>query len=73
MWCNLSMAYSYRRGRKTFLQKKFENFMSTRVGDHRDWSNAEKHVQTNQDQVLRRWKFIEKHFKKNMNVLQDLC
>lgn len=44
--------------------------MSTRAGDHRDWSNAEKHVQTNQDQVLRRWKFIEKHLKKNMNILE---
>ena len=27
---------------KKFYLEEFEDFMSTRVGDHRDWSNAEK-------------------------------
>jgi len=58
---------------KHFYKKEFEKFMSTRVGDHRDWSNAEKHIQTNQDQVYRRWKFIEPHVKKNMEVLEIGC
>ncbi len=44
--------------------------MSTRVGDHRDWSNAEKHVQSNQDQAERRWKFIERHIFDGMNILE---
>lgn len=56
-----------------FYKKEFEKFMSTRVGDHRDWSNAENHIKTNQDQVLRRWKFIEKHISKNMEVLEIGC
>lgn len=58
---------------KHFYNKEFEKFMSTRVGDHRDWSNAEKHIQSNQDQVIRRWKFIDEHIKKDMNVLEIGC
>lgn len=58
---------------KHFYNMEFEKFMSTRVGDHRDWSNAEKHVQTNQDQVIRRWKFIEEHISENMEVLEIGC
>lgn len=58
---------------KHFYNKEFEKFMSTRVGDHRDWSNAENHILTNQDQVLRRWEFIEKHIIENMNVLEIGC
>ena len=72
MWYDLFMACSHKK-KKNYFTKEFENFMSSRVGDHRDWSNAEKHVQTNQDQVLRRWKFIEKHIKKDMNVLEIGC
>jgi len=58
---------------KHFYNKEFEKFMSTRVGDHRDWSNAEKHILSNQDQVLRRWKFMEEHIVKNMTVLEIGC
>jgi len=58
---------------KHFYNKEFEKFMSTRVGDHRDWSNAKKHVLSNQDQVIRRWKFIQEHIVKNMDVLEIGC
>ena len=58
---------------KYFYKKEFEKYMSTRVGDHRDWSNAERHIKTNQDQVDRRWKFLEKHIFKDMNVLEIGC
>ena len=44
---------------KRFYLKEFEKFMSKRVGDHRDWSNAEQHKVTNQDQVIRRMKFLK--------------
>jgi len=58
---------------KYFYKKEFEKYMSTRVGDHRDWSNAERHIKTNQDQVDRRWKFLENHIFKDMNVLEIGC
>lgn len=58
---------------KHFYNKEFEKYMSTRVGDHRDWSNAEKHIQSNQDQVVRRWKFIEQHIKEDTKALEIGC
>lgn len=58
---------------KYFYKKEFEKYMSTRVGDHRDWSNAEKHIVTNQDQVRRRWNFLKDHIFKGMNVLEIGC
>lgn len=58
---------------KHFYKKEFEKFMSTRVGDHRDWSNAEIHIKTNQDQVIRRWEFIKEHITDNMDVLEIGC
>ena len=56
-----------------FYNKEFEEFMSKRVGDHRDWSNAEKHIQTNQDQVTRRWKFFEENLEKDKSILEIGC
>jgi 2-polyprenyl-3-methyl-5-hydroxy-6-metoxy-1,4-benzoquinol methylase len=58
---------------KYFYKQEFEKYMSTRVGDHRDWSNAELHIKTNQDQVKRRWKFLERHIFKNIDVLEIGC
>ncbi|MBT7555747.1 class I SAM-dependent methyltransferase [Candidatus Woesearchaeota archaeon] len=58
---------------KHFYKKEFEKYMSTRVGDHRDWSNAHKHIQTNQDQVRRRWKFLEPHIFDSMDILEIGC
>ena len=48
---------------KKFYLQEFEKFMSSRVGDHRDWSNAEKHKITNQDQVKRRLPFFKDYLK----------
>ena len=56
-----------------FYKKEFEKYMSTRVGDHRDWSNAKKHVKSNQDQVKRRWKFLEPHIFEGMDILEIGC
>ena len=58
---------------KHFYKKEFEKFMTKRVGDHRDWSNAENHIKTNQDQVQRRWKFLESHLKKGQELLEIGC
>ena len=58
---------------KHFYKKEFEKFMSSRVGDHRDWSNAKKHVSSNQDQVKRRWRFLEDYIKKGNKILEVGC
>ena len=58
---------------KKFYLQEFEGFMSTRVGDHRDWSNAEKHKQTNQDQVRRRMPFLEKYLLSGVDLLEIGC
>jgi len=58
---------------KKFYLQEFEGFMSSRVGDHRDWSNAEKHKNTNQDQVKRRMPFLEKYIKTNIDLLEIGC
>ena len=58
---------------KKFYLKEFEGFMSSRVGDHRDWTNAEKHKKTNQDQVLRRMPFIEKYLLDDIDILEIGC
>ena len=58
---------------KKFYLKEFEAFMSSRVGDHRDWSNAEKHKKTNQDQVRRRMPFFRDYLKLNIDLLEIGC
>lgn len=58
---------------KYFYKKEFEKFMSSRVGDHRDWSNAKKHIDSNQDQVQRRWKFLEQDLQKDKSILEIGC
>jgi SAM-dependent methyltransferase len=58
---------------KRFYVQEFEKFMSTRVGDHRDWSNAEIHKKTNQDQVKRRMPFLQEHVQKGMDLLEIGC
>jgi SAM-dependent methyltransferase len=58
---------------KKFYLQEFEKFMSSRVGDHRDWSNAEKHKITNQDQVKRRLPFFKDYLKQNHDLLEIGC
>lgn len=58
---------------KRFYLQEFEGFMSSRVGDHRDWSNAEKHKKTNQDQVRRRLPFLENYLVPGANLLEIGC
>jgi SAM-dependent methyltransferase len=65
--------YLSKQEEKYFYEKEFEKFMASRVGDHRDWSGAEKHVQTNQDQVSRRWKYLKEHLGKNKTLLEIGC
>jgi len=58
---------------KLFYLKEFEGFMSSRVGDHRDWTNADLHKSTNQDQVARRLPYIEKYLSSKTNLLEIGC
>tara|TARA_B110000902_G_scaffold179452_1_gene203413 strand:- start:11338 stop:12231 length:894 start_codon:yes stop_codon:yes gene_type:complete len=58
---------------KKFYLKEFEKFMSTRVGDHRDWTSAENHKTTNQDQVKRRMPFVKKYLNEGIDLLEVGC
>ena len=58
---------------ETFYAKEFEKYMEKRSGQDRDWSGPEEHIKTNQDNVLRRWKFMEDYIKKGQNVLEIGC
>jgi len=73
--CGVVYLYPYLSDKeeKHFYKKEFEKFMSSRVGDHRDWSNATKHIETNQDQVRRRWKFLENEIKIDKTILEIGC
>jgi SAM-dependent methyltransferase len=58
---------------KEFYFKEFEKFMSVRSGSDRDWSNAEAHIKSNQDQVERRYKFLEPHLREGADMLELGC
>lgn len=58
---------------KKFYLQEFEKFMSSRVGDHRDWSNALKHKKTNQDQVQRRIPYLEEYLHPGISLLEIGC
>lgn len=56
-----------------FYRQEFEKFMSGRSGEDRDWTNAEAHIQSNQDQVERRWRFLLPHIKPGLDILEIGC
>ncbi|MBN4080841.1 class I SAM-dependent methyltransferase [Caldithrix abyssi] len=58
---------------KRFYTKEFEKFMEIRSGEDRDWSGPEEHIKTNQDNVIRRMKFMEGDIKNNLDVLEIGC
>ena len=58
---------------KIFYKKEFEKFMASRSGRERDWSNAESHIKTNQDQVKRRWKYLKEHLSPGKELLEIGC
>jgi len=58
---------------KYFYLKEFEKFMSSRSGAERDWSNAVRHKESNQDQVRRRLPFLEKYLTPNAQLLEIGC
>jgi len=65
--------YLSKEEEKYFYKKEFEKFMSSRVGDHRDWSNAKQHIKTNQDQVKRRWEFLKEDITQGKTLLEIGC
>jgi SAM-dependent methyltransferase len=56
-----------------FYAKEFEKYMSRRAGADRDWSGAEAHIKTNQDQVVRRWKFLKEYLTAGKSILEIGC
>lgn len=73
--CGVIFLYPYlsEEEEKYFYNKEFEKFMSSRSGNERDWTNAKKHIDTNQDQVERRLKYLKKHLRSNMKILEIGC
>ena len=58
---------------RRFYAEEFEKFMAVRSGTERDWSDAERHVATNQDQLKRRWRFLEPRVTAGKSVLEIGC
>jgi SAM-dependent methyltransferase len=56
-----------------FYREEFEKFMSSRAGTERDWENAENHIKTNQDQVVRRWRYLEPFVEEGKSLLEIGC
>lgn len=56
-----------------FYRNEFSAFMSKRSGGDRDWSNAEAHIKSNQDQIKRRWPFLEEYIRPGMKLLEIGC
>lgn len=56
-----------------FYAMEFEKFMASRSGGDRDWTAAERHVATNQDQVRRRWRVLAPFVRSGASVLEVGC
>jgi SAM-dependent methyltransferase len=56
-----------------FYRQEFEKFMSSRSGTERDWSSAVAHIETNQDQVKRRWNFLKEDLQEGKELLEIGC
>ena len=56
-----------------FYAQEFEKFMETRAGAERDWSGPEAHVETNQDQVKRRSRFLKGSIGDGADILEFGC
>ena len=56
-----------------FYTGEFEKYMEKRSGKDRDWSGPEEHIRTNQDNVVRRWKFMDDYIKEGQDILEIGC
>ncbi len=56
-----------------FYAKEFEKFMEKRSGPEFDWTGPEKHIKSNQGNVSRRMKVIDKYLAKGSAVLEIGC
>ena len=57
----------------SFYKNDFEKFMHNRVASDIDWSDPKKHSFSNNDNVLRRLKFLKKYLNKNKSILEIGC
>ena len=73
--CDLVYLYPLLTGKeeKYFYASEFEKFMENRSSDDRDWSGPEEHIKTNQDQVKRRWKFLQNYVYEGADILEIGC
>ena len=56
-----------------FYAHEFEKYMEKRSGEDRDWSGPEEHIRSNQDNIVRRWKFMDDYIKEGQDVLEIGC
>jgi len=56
-----------------FYALEFEKFMASRSGGDRDWTAAERHIETNRDQVRRRWRVLAPFVRPGAKVLEIGC
>ncbi|UCE06633.1 MAG: class I SAM-dependent methyltransferase [bacterium] len=56
-----------------FYNQEFEKFMAKRSGKNQDWTEPLAHVKANQDQVKRRWPFLEPHLRSGQTLLEIGC
>lgn len=58
---------------KYFYASEFEKFMSARAARDRDWSGAEAHIKSNQDNVSRRMRWLRPYVRKGRSILEIGC
>ena len=58
---------------REFYKKDFEEFMEDRSSSERNWSTPEKHIETNKDNVIRRFGFLERFLLNGRRVLEIGC
>jgi SAM-dependent methyltransferase len=58
---------------KEFYKKEFESFMTRRAGTEGGWDGPERHIAVNEEQRIRRMKYISPHLKQSSHILEVGC
>lgn len=56
-----------------FYAQEFEEFMNTRSGEVAGWNEPERHIQSNQSQFERRWKYLQNNLPEHGKILEFGC
>lgn len=61
------------RDEKIFYKKEFENFMQKRTGKKNTWTKLEEHLRINQENKIRRFKYLKKYIQGKNKILEIGC